>query len=66
MPRTAARFTQADVRRILAAAAQARVPVAVDFLPDGTIRALVNSGEVVEMPKPRADEPSQDEPEPDL
>ena len=30
MPRTAARFTQADARRIIAAGAQARVPVAVE------------------------------------
>lgn len=42
MPRTPSRFTQADARRIIAAAAQAGVPVAVDFLPDGTIRTLVN------------------------
>lgn len=61
MPRTAARFTQADARRIIAAAAQARVPVAVEFLPDGTIRALVNSGEVVDMPERKAKEASEEE-----
>ncbi len=48
MPRTPARFTQADVRRIIAGVAQAGVPVAVDFLPDGTIRTLVN----VNLPAP--------------
>ena len=61
MPRTAARFTQADARRIIAAAAQARVPVAVEFLPDGTIRALVNSGEAVDMPAQKAKEASGEE-----
>lgn len=61
MPRTAARFTQADARRIIAAAAQARVPVAVEFLPDGTIRALVNSGEVVDMPVQKTKEASGEE-----
>lgn len=61
MSRTAARFTQADARRIIAAAAQARVPVAVEFLPDGTIRALVNSGEVVDMLERKAKEASEEE-----
>lgn len=51
MPRAAARFTQADVARILRGADQARVPVAVDFLKDGTIRVHVNSGHSVPLPK---------------
>jgi len=48
MPRTAARFKQADVSRIFRAAKQERVPVAVDILPDGTIRVHVNSGHSVQ------------------
>lgn len=52
MPRTPSRFTQADARRIIAAAAQARVPVAVEFLPDGTIRTLVNVDIGEALPKP--------------
>lgn len=63
MARTAARFTQADVARILRGADQARVPVAVDFLPDGTIRAYVNYGDSVKIePKPgdEACDPAQE------
>lgn len=63
MTRPAARFTQADVARILRGADQARVPVAVDFLPDGTIRAYVNYGDTVKIePKPEdeASEPAQE------
>lgn len=61
MSRTPARFTHADARRIIAAAAQARVPVSVEFLPDGTIRALVNGGEVVDMPAQEKKEASDEE-----
>jgi hypothetical protein len=60
MPRTPSRFTQADARRIIAAAAQAGVPVAVDFLPDGTIRTHVNTAAAMPHPqlvqKPEASE----------
>ncbi len=65
MPRTPARFTQADARRIIAAAAQARVPVAVEFLPDGTIRTLVNVNIGEALPQPPR-KPLQPEPEPEL
>ena len=57
MPRTPSRFTQADARRIIAAAAQVRVPVAVEFLPDGTIRTLVN----VSLPQPVPPKPDAGE-----
>lgn len=38
MSRTAARFTQADLARALRAAQKAGPDMAVDILPDGTIR----------------------------
>jgi hypothetical protein len=38
MSRRPARFTQADIRRAIAAAAKAGAEMSVDILPDGTIR----------------------------
>lgn len=40
MPRTAAKVTQADIARVLRAAAQSPIPVAVEVAPDGTIRLI--------------------------
>ncbi|MCV9940968.1 hypothetical protein OIU35_31845 [Boseaceae bacterium BT-24-1] len=41
MPRTAARFTQADIARTVRAVAQARVRAVVEVALDGTIRVLI-------------------------
>lgn len=38
MPRTAAKITQADVARVLRAVAQSGMRMAVQIMPDGTIR----------------------------
>lgn len=38
MSRRPARCTQADIKRAIAAAEQSGKPMAVDILPDGTIR----------------------------
>ena len=46
MPRTAARVTQADIARAIRAAQQAGAPMAIDILPDGTIRLIPVSGPV--------------------
>lgn len=42
MPRTAARFTQADIARAIRAAKQEGAG-AVDLLPDATIRILIDA-----------------------
>ena len=66
MPRTAARYTQADAARVIRGAAQSGVPVAIDFLRDGTIRVLVNSGINQLEQAAAANEPLISEPEPEL
>lgn len=46
MSRGPARFTQADVRRLLAAAKQELGPeIVVEMLPDGTVRAAKRNPE---------------------
>lgn len=40
MPRTAAKVTQADISRALRAVAQTGVSMALEVLPDGTIRLV--------------------------
>lgn len=52
MSRRPARVTQADIRRAIAAAKQAGANMAVDILPDGTIR-LVPVAEIQAKEKPR-------------
>lgn len=44
MPRTSARVTQADIARAIRAAQQVGAPMAVDILPDGTIRLMPVQG----------------------
>ena len=44
MSRRPARFTQADVVRAIKAAEQAAKPMAIDILPDGTIRLTPAAG----------------------
>lgn len=51
MSRAATRFTQADVVRALKAAEKAGADVAVDILPDGTIR-LTRTGKAGAPPPP--------------
>lgn len=50
MPRTPAKFTQADIARVIRAVAQARVKAVVEVAPDGTIRVLI--GENVQQCSP--------------
>jgi hypothetical protein len=57
MSRRPARFTEADLKRAWAVAQKYGPDVAVDILPDGTIR-LKKSPEVVPTPEPMdSDEP---------
>lgn len=58
MPRTAAKFTQADIARALRAVAQTRSEMAVEVLPDGTIRLVPYEKRdyLVSKVKPKIDE----------
>ena len=49
MSRTPARVTQADIARALRAIKQTDVPMAVEILPDGTIRLVPYQMPVLEM-----------------
>ena len=58
MPRTAARFTKADITRALAAVEKVGAPMAVEVLPDGTIRIVPvppTQGDNGEKPAPEVD-----------
>lgn len=59
MPRTAARFTKADITRALAAVEKVGAPAAVEVLPDGTIRIVpvsaLTPGDSGEKPAPEVD-----------
>ena len=58
MPRTAARVTQADIARAIREAQQVGAPMAVDILPDGTIRLLPVAGPVSAPAGNYGDKPS--------
>lgn len=53
MSRRPARFTEADMRRALKVAEKSPTPMAVEILPDGTIRfAPINPGSALPVVRP--------------